>query len=141
MFERFWVVPQNVVELCCWTSIYCYIRVLHIRWHCHCYDWTNTFKHFMLFDVLFFILLSLENGFMTLCFMLKPVLLCHFSYNLSCNFVAIQVAREMHGLSYPAIIKSRNNFVAASVAPSRIKFYFPQQLRQRCNVILKHCTV
>ena len=48
---------------------------------------------------------------------------------------------KLHSVTYPTIIKSRNIFVAASVARSRIKFYFSQRSRQRCNGLLKHCTV
>ena len=43
---------------------------------------------------------------------------------------------KLHCVTYPEIIKSRNIFVAASVARSRIKFYFSQRLRQRCNGFL-----
>ena len=64
-----------------------------------------------------------------LCMWLKAVLHTrNFPCNLCCNFVATQVAREIVwcNLQYPAILKSCNILVAASVMQIRTKFYFLQ---------------
>ena len=48
---------------------------------------------------------------------------------------------KLQGVTCLAIIKSRNIFVARSIAQSRIRFYFSQRLPQRCNTFFRHCTV
>ena len=48
---------------------------------------------------------------------------------------------KLQGVTCLAILKSRNIFVATSIARSRIRFYFSQRLPQRCNAFFKHCTV
>ena len=48
---------------------------------------------------------------------------------------------KLQGVTCLAIIKSRNIFVARSIARSRIRFYFSQRLPQRCNTFFRHCTV
>jgi hypothetical protein len=59
--------------------------------------------------------------------------------------LAILLRHKLHaklqGVSCLAINKSRNIFVATTIARSRIRFYFLQRLRQRYNAFLEHCTV
>ena len=64
------------------------------------------------------------------------------SCNLSRNFVVTQVARKIALCNIPckpATDMSRNYFVAAIVAKSRIRFYFSQRLRQRYRNISMRC--
>ena len=65
---------------------------------------------------------------------LKAVLHCTI-FRATCLAILLRhkLHEKLHGVTYPAIIKSRNIFVAASFARSIIKFYFSQRLRQRCN--------
>ena len=58
----------------------------------------------------------------------------------NCCVVMRQVAREIARCNV-TIIKSRNIFVATSVARSTICFCFSQWLRQRCKAFLKYCKV
>ena len=53
--------------------------------------------------------------------------------------LAILLWYKLHGVTYPAIIKSQNIFVAASVGRSRIKFYFSQRLPQHSVAALRVC--
>ena len=66
-----------------------------------------------------------------------------FVYYAIC--LAILLRHKLHaklpGISCLAINKSRKIFVATTIARSRIRFYFLQRSRQRCNAFLKHCTV
>ena len=73
---------------------------------------------------------------------LKAVLHCA-TFRATCLAILLRhkLHEKLHCVTYLAIIKSRNIFVAASVARSRIKFCFSQRLRQRCDVFFKHCTV
>ena len=68
--------------------------------------------------------------------------LCNLSRNLSRNLVLRhKLHAKLQGVSCLAINKSRNIFVATTIARSRIRFYFLQRLRQRCNAFLEHCAV
>ena len=54
-------------------------------------------------------------------------------YRATCLAILLRhkLHEKLHGVTYHAIIKSRNILVAAIVARSRIKFYFSQRLRQQ----------
>jgi hypothetical protein len=70
---------------------------------------------------------------------------CYMHYAIClATRLAILLQHKLHtklqGVSCLAINKSRNIFVATTIARSRIRFYFPQRLWQRCNAFVKHCT-
>ena len=71
--------------------------------------------------------------------LLKAVL--HYAiFRATCLTILLRckLHEKLHGVTYPAMIKPSNIFVAASVARSRIKFYFSPRLRQRRNRVLEN---
>ena len=69
------------------------------------------------------------------------VTLYNLSRNFSRNFVATQVAREIARRIMPRNQQVSQCFCCNNHCTSRIRFYFLQRLRQRCNAFLKHRTV
>ena len=69
-------------------------------------------------------------------------LLHHATCVATCFAILLRHKLQAHlqGVTCLAIIKSRNIFVARSIARSRIRFYFAQRL-PHCNAFFRHCTV